>query len=62
MYAIVPDHQDMYRPKTDREKEESNRRQCERRQQECRGCAYIPTVGWMDRRRKTRREEDELIC
>jgi hypothetical protein len=38
----------------------SNRRKAERRLQASHGYAYISMVGWMDRRIKTRRENDKI--
>jgi hypothetical protein len=39
--------------------EDANRRRTERRCQESRGYCYISMVGWMDRREKTRRRDDD---
>jgi hypothetical protein len=39
-------------------KDNSNRRQSERRTQESKGYTYISMVGWMDRREKNRRYDD----
>jgi hypothetical protein len=36
----------------------SDHRHGERRQQESEGYVYMSMVGWMDRREKTRREDD----
>lgn len=58
MHARDPECSDRDRLHTILENEDANRRQIERRQQESKGCAYISMVGWMDRRRKCRREDD----
>jgi hypothetical protein len=39
-------------------RDNSNRRQSERRTHESKGYTYISMVGWMDRREKIRREDD----
>ena len=53
-------HQPENRSKTDREKNNSNRRKGERRQRKSKGYTYITMVGWMDRRGKVRRKDDEF--
>ena len=60
MHTRDPERSDRDRLNTILEDEDTNRRQVERRQQESMGCAYISMVGWMDRRRKSRREEDYM--
>lgn len=37
---------------------EDDRRKDERRKQACKGYCYIEMVGWMDRRERSRRDDD----
>jgi hypothetical protein len=60
MQAEGRSHQDKNRLKTDREQNSSNRRQAERRQRKSKGYTYITMVGWIDRRGKIRRKDDEF--
>jgi hypothetical protein len=38
-----------------------NRQEQDRRNEPSKGFAYITTVGWIDRREKTRREDDPKV-
>jgi hypothetical protein len=60
MEAGEQGHQNKNRSKTYPMQDNSNRRQCERRQQESEGYTYITMVGWLDRREKIRRRDEEL--
>lgn len=59
MYHYEQEHDDRRWTQTPIEKEEDNRRRTERRTQESRGYTYISMVGWMDRREKKRRQDDD---
>jgi hypothetical protein len=47
-------------PKADQRQQVFNLRQSDRRLKKSTGYTYIPMVGWMDRREKTRRCVDKL--
>lgn len=59
MHVGNQDHRVEERPIIHQEEDDSNRRQGERRHQKSEGYAYISMVGWMDRRSKKRREDDD---
>jgi hypothetical protein len=59
MYHGEPEHDDRRWQQIPTECEEANRRQTERRCQESKGYCYISMVGWMDRREKIRRQDDD---
>jgi hypothetical protein len=59
MYYGEQKHDDGRWTQTPPEKEEDNRRCVERRNQESKGYCYISMVGWMDRREKKRRQDDD---
>ena len=59
MYQGEQEHDDRRCTRTPPVNEEDNRRRAQRRCQESRGYCYISMVGWMDRREKTRRQDDD---
>jgi hypothetical protein len=59
MYYGEQEHDDRRWTPIPTESEEANRRRVERRCQESKGYCYISMVGWMDRREKTRRQDDD---
>jgi hypothetical protein len=46
-------------PSEEEEKDRDRRKKC-RRKQESKGYCYITMVGWMCRREKTRRKDDDI--
>jgi hypothetical protein len=59
MYAVERESIRENRTDAPSANEEANRRQTERRTHESKGYAYISMVGWMDRREKKRRQDDD---
>jgi hypothetical protein len=59
MYHGDQEHDDRSWTQPPPDTEDANRRRAERRIQESRGYTYISMVGWMDRREKKRREDDD---
>jgi hypothetical protein len=59
MYMGEQEHSHRQEDNTPPATAENNRRRTERRIHESKGYAYISMVGWMDRREKKRRQDDD---